>query len=328
MIEQKDYNYKSVAALDAEWLPHRGVSDYWLIQARLYDAALPLAEYMLDISLHKQFAGLGSYFELYCGLGDIIGGIRHQARRYFSWPAAENGGIAIDAESILCGETLQLLDDGKAMALLLDTGEARLQLRLDKADEVLLGGKCRIELDGQRLGDQRLLGAASVNMPCAGRLRLGDKELRLTGAGAFIRSYGRMPLQQARFHWECFRLYLDDGRKYIFYEFPYAGHRAGIYIDKRNQPQRCDDFSVEYTDYTEIDEWRFAHTWYLKCDSHFPRQLYFLPLLKDQATLPTTHVMLGVYNYNAQRMGYAFAEAMPGARNELKKIPLKLYRDY
>lgn len=323
MQKQKRMN-RDCLRLDTEWQPHHGSSDVWQTQGVLRDEAG--VGYGFRMSVHRVRAGLESFCVINSALHHFASGKTSAGRWSIHHLDGEKDNLFIDADSIIFSDSAHLMLEKDALALRLRGAGFGLDLRMARTlPEVWFGEDGRMPLPtlGRRL--KSLYNCALPGLSCVGRVYLADgSSNRVRGTASCERLWGAVPLRLAKTHWERFYLFLDYGDEISLTTFPYAGQYAALCMPRGVPPFALYDYLLEAVDFLEIDEWRFASAWRLSLPQ-YSHTTYYLSPLSEQFRLPAAHPVLGVYDADGMRLGYAFSELLPGARNEIDRIGLAMF---
>jgi|GEM_PF-4841403 len=317
------YDAKAHQSFEQEWRPHHNCNDLWVSQGIFHEALLPESVYSYRASVQRSQAGGKGFCSVDFSLGDLL---HAKSFEYHCLIREEKGGkelLYLDGDSLLFQDALQVLYERDALALRLRDAAFGLDLRLDRATEPYwYGGDGPLKL---RSGSKALFGCALPFMKSVGRLYFSDYSMRVQGSSAFERLWGRFPWQQAAMHWERFYLFFNSGDQMMISEFPYGKLGMAWCLPENKQAFALKDYTMTAVDFLEIDEWRFASGWRLETPEYRSIPCYLIPLISEQFRLPVSRPTLGIFDKEGNRLGYALAELLPGARNELKRVPLGIY---
>lgn len=322
----QNYIYGSgYRSFDEDWLPHIGCSDTWRIFGMFAEPQIPEATYSFSVSVNRVQAGVGSFTAVKITIKDLLHSKLYSRRWKFLTSQENKDNLHIDENSILFEEFFQLLMDPGAFAFRTINSEFRFDLRVERSGaEVWFGDDGRLPITASK--NRFMYQCILPQMPASGKFYLGDSMVNLVGNVTFLRHWGKMPIRRAQVHWEQFYLFLENGDEMLLYNFPYGKYRTGLWMPKDDSAVVCNDFSLESIEYTEVGDWRFSTSWKLTIPQFPMQSLYLVPMIDYQFHLPVCRPVLGIYDEHSKLYGYAFAELMPGARNEISRIGLKLYR--
>jgi hypothetical protein len=235
--------------------------------------------------------------------------------------------LSFDQDSLFFGEAVQVLNTQKAYVLRLRGKSFGLDLRLDKTIPVVwYGDDGKIVLTKARQENKTLTACSRSQLQTFGRLYIGGKDLHVEGVSSLERFWGNIPLKKANMQWERFYLFFNNHDELMLMNFPLGSHKEGTFIPKRGVTKHINDFDIESIDDLEIDDWRFTSLWQIDIPKINKGPFYLIPLIKSQYALPIARPFVGIYDKDGVNYGYGHAELLPGARNELTKIPLSLYK--
>ena len=123
-------------------------------------------------------------------------------------------------------------------------------------------------------------------------------------------------------------VFLDNNTEFVVLDFPYGKQKynVGFRMEPEKDISPLSSFELRAVDFLEIDEWRFGSGWRLEISDEEP--LYLVPLIREQFVMAVPRPLLGIYDQEGKQLGYGFSELTPGARNELRRIPLRVYYKY
>lgn len=312
-----------------EWLPHRNCNEFWSLYAILNDGMPGSNVYSLHLAIRHLHGPLDAFSEVFLSLDDMTRTISYE--RHYLLPHVARGKqkeLLFDHNSFFCQERIQILVENNSLALRIREENLSLDFSADLPDSAYWAD--------QEGGMQILSGPRSIStlmcgwMPflkCFAKLSLKEEDsLRLPGKAAFERMWGCFPIQNAKAHWEKFYFILNDGTELVLLDFPYANNSRGFRLEAAKGLTAFTDHKLTVVDTLELEEWRFGSGWQLEIPN-MPA-LYLVSLQKDQFQLPVPRPVLGVYDQAGVPLGHAFAELMPGARNELNTVPLEMHYKY
>ena len=309
-----------------DWLPHRGISDIWQLSGIFQESKIPQAVYSFRFSLYRVAAGVESFDRVRILLDDLLHNRSYGDRWNLRSSKGEREELHIDENSILFGEHAQILLEGNVMALRLRGESFGLDLRLDCPEhEFWFGTDGRMPISTE--GRQKVHQCTLPGISAVGHLYLQNNSVRVEGKAVFERFFGKQPLRQAKYHWERFYLFMDNGDEIALTTFPYGGFHTGMWFPQAQEATLLSEYALDAIDYTEVDEWRFASSWKLQIPSISPTQVFLLPLYEKQFHLPISHPVLGIYDQEGRQLGLGLAELLPGARNQLSRIGLSIFFD-
>ncbi|MBQ6808609.1 MAG: hypothetical protein IJP07_05575 [Firmicutes bacterium] len=329
MQELLVYSTKAYNDFSEEWLPHRNCNEFWSFYSILTDPAFGGSVYSLRLEIRNLLGPLESLAEVFFSLEDMTRATSY-TRRYLlpHLVRSKQKELLFDHNSFFCQERIQILLENKNLALRIREDELSLDLSVEMPDSV-----CWADQDGglQILSGPRpfstLMGGWMPFLNCFAKLTRKDEEsLRLPGKAAFERMWGCFPIQNAKAHWEKFYFILNDGTELALLDFPYGNSSHGFLLKPGKALSAFSGQKLTAVDTLEIEDWRFGSGWQLEIPE-LPT-LYLVALQKDQFVLPVPRPVLGVYDEAGKHLGYAFAELMPGARNELNTVPITMHAKY
>lgn len=323
------YDGKTYTGFDADWRPHRKCSDFWLAQGLVHESGIPEAAYAFHLSLMRINAGLESFLRVDISLSDLLHGKLYASRLCLPYiTKIERFDCYIDEESIICGQQAQVMLAPDGLALRLRGEDFGVDLRLDRMmPEIRLGSPGEIFLTKNRHPHYVLRGGALPHLKAGGCIYTPQGRLRVEGTAGFEHYWGQYPLKRAAVHSEHFYLFFERGDQIMINEFPYGGHRFGHCFPLKHKPFAFDQFEVEAVEYTEVDDWRFSAGWRLRLPQYSQTAYYLAPLIPEAFRLPVCCPVAGVFDKDGNRLGYAVGQLMPGARNEVDKIPFGLFME-
>ncbi|MBQ1502227.1 MAG: hypothetical protein IIZ45_06415 [Firmicutes bacterium] len=322
------YNRSDHGDFMENWLPHRDASDIWKIQGIFHESLVPEAVYSYRLSIYKVDYPLDSFYAVQYSLGDALKARSYSERIIVPRRPGKKAHIDFDFESMFCGDHAQILDTEKALVLRLRGNEFGIDLRIDKgSDSFWLGEGERVQMKvNQKLSRKGMFMGVMPQMHTFGRLMLEGMDMRVEGVSSIERTWGKMPLRSAKYHWENFYLFFDDGTEASLMTMPLISRKESLYIKEDGEPASVGDFVLEPVEFLEIDEWRFSSLWQLDMPSVGKGPFYLIPMIKNQFALPICRLLVGIYDKDGNRYGLGHAELMPGARNELDKIGLHMFK--
>ncbi|MDO4731946.1 MAG: hypothetical protein Q4B50_00315 [Bacillota bacterium] len=320
------YSTKAYHSFSEEWLPHRDCNEFWSLYAVLRGSGFSYG-FRLEI---RHLQGLfDSFDEAYFALNDLEQG-NFWSHRYLLPHVARSRqqDMIFDHNSFFCRDNIQMLLEDGHLALRIRGEDFFLDFSAElSAEDIWVdnGGGLRI-LSGPRPMSSLMCGWKPMRACFAKLKHSGKEELRLQGEACFERIWGCFPIHNAKSHWEKFCFLLHNGEILSLLDFPYAEKSYAWLISGEKGLSSFSGQKLNVEDSLEIEEWRFGCGWYLELPE---RPSYFLvSLQKDEFVLPVPRPVLGVYDEAGLHLGTAFAELMPGARNELNTIPLKIHHNY
>lgn len=318
-------NQHRVLQFDHEWLPHRQNCDTWRTQGIFHDEQENT--YGFRLSVNRVQAGMESFcvVNLQYGKLDAEQGMIQQ-RWCIHALEGDKEGLLIDEDSILFRDEAQLLLAKDAIAMRLRGDDYALDLRMGRErPEVWFGEDGRIPF---LLGPRRTRRGYLCTLPmlsCVGRIYRSDgSSSRVNGTASFERLWGRYPLRMSKAHWERFYLFMDNGDELSITAYPYGKLSTALCMPKNVLPFVFFDYQMEAASFLELEDWRFASAWRLDMPQ-YSQQVFYLSPIVPYFRLPAAQPILGVFDHNGNRLGYAFSELLPGARNEVDHVGLALF---
>jgi len=317
-------------SFNEDWRPHAGCSDMWGISALLWQPDIPEEVYAFGFSLFRIQTGLQPFVAVRVSLKDILEDKIYHKRWKLPLLKDQNEHLHFDEESILFRDKAQLMFVKDAIGFRSVNGSFQTDLcMVRQKEEVWFGNTGKMPL--RENGKKGLYQCFLPSMDVTGTLCLESTEMKLTGKAVFERTWGKYPVTQAKSHWEHFYMFFDDGREVALSAFPYGHFQTGMFVasgEEDASPHMLTDYTLETTDYLEIDEWRFSCGWKLQIPEWGDEAYSLYPMVENQFQLPIAHPILGIFDSGNNLCGYAFSELMPGAKNELNYIGTGLYRKY
>ena len=320
-----------LGALAEEWPLHRECNDSWCIQGLIHDVALEASVYAFSAKIDLLRYGIDAMGTVSYDIVNIpqLESTTQYAciPHVFRW---QQHRLSVDEESLLFEEGVQMLLSGDSLALRMQTDQVKLDLCLDYAEqaEMMDQGK-----QGMLLGRSTLLKhpyfLRLLHMPrmkCYGRLLDHDLDIRVEGRATFQRLWGDYAYLNAQCQGEQFTLLMYNGDELIVAAYPISGYTYGGVWSPEKKLTVLHQVTLSPMEYIEIDEWRFAKGWKIELSEYSDEPMFLIPLIDKQYTLPAPQPIASVLNSKGERLGAAFCQLSPGARNELKRIPLKTYR--
>ena len=328
MYSTLPYNKTEHGGFMENWLPHRDVLDIWKIQGIINESIISKATYSYSLTIYKVEYPLESFFAVQYSLGDILKATGFSERVIIPIIPGKKPQIDFDNESMFCGEHAQVLDTEKAIVLRLRGNGFGLDMRLDKFnDPIWLGEDGRFAVRDSKVASKSLYMGTMPAMRSFGRLYLDGQDLRVQGVSSIERCWGKVPVRDARIHWEKFYLFFNNNDEISLISMPLLQKQKGLYIPDQGETVAMDSFMIEPVEYLEIDEWRFSSLWRLRLPEIKQEPLYLIPMIKSQFVLPICRPVVGIFDRLGHNFGFGHVELMPGARNELDKIGLRLYKN-
>ena len=324
MANPLSFTYNGHGDFNREWGQHRNVSDMWHVQGLVHELRLEEAVYGFSVSISRLEVGLNYYTLIRCDLEDMLNRTHYFLERVLDAKSEDEPGLLVDDDSILCGDEVQMLLDGDAIALRLRGEDFGLDLRLDRTlGEVWYGKDGLLRLTNRGLNRGKLYNVVLPSLVAGGKLMLNDRTMRVVGRSGFDRLWGSFPLSIARCHWERMYLFYNNGDELLLTDFPLAIYHTGLWLNKRSSSRSLGEYALQAVDYHEVDGWRFGCGWQLHIPEYSSEAFLLIPLDKDEYSLPVPRPILGIYDHNGGLRGYGFSGLMPGARNELKRVDPK-----
>ncbi len=323
MTDTLIYDPKHCQGFEQEWRAHHNCTELWVCQGIFNEALLPESMYAYRASVRIMHLGARMLCAADFALSDLL---HAKSFEYHAKSGKDKPGrdwLYLDQDSLLVGEALQVLYEKDALALRLRDPAFGLDLRLDRAEPPYWCGGG----EALSLGDRgkTLFAGVLPHMPAVGRLYFADYSMRVQGRSAFERVWGRFSLLQAAQNWERFYLFLNNGDEMVICQYPFANTGWAWCLPEHKPGFSLKNYKMTAVDFLEIDEWRFASGWRLEAPEYRSAAYYLIPLISDQFCLPVSRPALGVFDADGNRLGYALSELYPGARNELKRLPVSLY---
>ena len=326
------YTTKEHKGFMDEWQPHRNCSDFWSIYSILKDETPGGSVYAFCITIRQIRIALDSFCEVFCSLTDVTHS-RTWEQRYLVPHVIRNKHkeLYFDHNSFFCGDRVQILFEGDAVAVRIDLGELHLDICAEATTPTQWAGETGgLQLKNGLKSTTTLMSSWTPYLHCVGKLWMRETErpLRLEGTGAFERLWGIFPTANAKVHWEKFYVFLDNNTEFVVLDFPYGKQKynVGFRMEPEKDISPLSSFELRAVDFLEIDEWRFGSGWRLEISDEEP--LYLVPLIREQFVMAVPRPLLGIYDQEGKQLGYGFSELTPGARNELRRIPLRVYYKY
>lgn len=218
--------------------------------------------------------------------------------------------------------------DGERWRLEAGFDTASLALMLDPVKPVVLQGEAGYSRKGPEPGNASRY-YSITRIDAAGRLRLGDDEVGVTGQAWLDREWGSSQLGAGIVGWDWFALQLDDGRDLMLYRLRTEGGEASRYsagalveADGAYRILRHDDFDLvptrHWRDRSEVD-WPVA--WRLRVPPADLR-LDVRPAFDAQrwsGAVDYWEGAVGVFDPQARRIGRGYLELSGYAERALSK---------
>ena len=317
----------------AEWDYHRSCCDFWSFQGLLHEMEHPEYIYAFRVALQRILSGRERFWDLYYSFDDIIENRMIRKHIFVPYYELSRTDLYLDRESFFYQELIQMLIEGRAIALRLNGDDAAdrgfaLELRLDQSMEEQWPGRDGLwdMAPGQRLDSQVTVGILPF-MNAIGHLDWEDDSVRLVGACSAERMWGKLSYQHSALHWEKIYISFLNGNEIFLVNLPVQN--SGLaYFAHSGHPGFSLPYVLTPTEYVKIGNWMFSKSWTLELDKPAQATWTLAPLNDEQFILPISRPLLGVYDANGDIQGYAHAELMPGARSKARIVPNSLYRRY
>lgn len=317
--------------LPQSWMPHRETNESWSVFALVHDEMINEAAFGVHVNVKLARPGIDSFCLVDYEVIDISKlEIHNSTEKIWHIFNRQQNEMLFDKESILCRSSIQMLLAQDSLALKITSADISMDLCLD----FTTGGDFMEDSpNGLMIGRgyfKRKHYLQFLHVPevkCFGRLNIQDRSVRVVGLGCVQRTWGKYPFRLAKFHEEQFVLMINNGDQIPVLSFPISDGKtfAGIFSPGCNM-QHCQGVTLTAMEFTEIDDWRFAKGWKLELPEYSEDPFYLVPLVDTQYGLPMSFPFMTVLNGQGDRAGYAFSSLAPGARNELHRIPLSIYR--
>ena len=308
---------------EEEWLPHKRAYDCWRCSGYLHDFYNSSKLYAYHLHLHKLSKLSKVYYQLFITCTNISDG-KHYQRHFIIDQNIKK--IDIDADSIFCGEEVQLLMEKEAMALRVSDSEFGLELCLLKNKGAFWQGELgRISPESNNNGNshEQLFDYFYPQMTTYGRIRCGEESARVKGKSVFERTWGNIVLKRKQRHWESIHLMLNNNEELNIVSFPHSNTNYCAFVSKDNALV-FPDAQVTATECFDCEKYLFAKSWQVQCND----DVYLLqPLSSKNSNLPFHDMVMGIFDSNGDTRGYALSSSWVGARaNEPGMIDLSLFR--
>jgi len=319
LSKRKEYN--------DEWYPHNKMHDEWRFCGILYDNRCDVNAYSYDCSLKKIMVYGSMAYIANVSVSDIIGGDVFTERVSVSISSGRKIGVEVDDDSIFIGGYAQILNSKFAVALNIYLNNCHLSLCLVKNNqEDCFGDTNGIVGFTDKKPVQSLSTIVLPNMTSSGKLTINNRTILLSGTSVAERTFGNYWLKYAEGHGEKFNIFFNNGDQMILFNLPFIKKSYGKYFPDQAESSIIDEFSIEATEYKEVNDWRFGSVWYINIPGIQEQKYFIIPLIDEQFALPCSWITAGVYNCNGDKVGYCIGELLPGARNELEKIAMSLFK--
>jgi predicted secreted hydrolase len=234
--------------------------------------------------------------------------------------------LYVNHDSVIYSPFAFLKKEEKRMNLSMMTNEFSLQLDLNKnkgafwhADNgVLVMG---LPEDPQ----QRTVYYSYPNMPTTGEVVLNNTvsekiKLKVTGRSWCDHQWGSFRLLDPASHWEWFSLRFFDDEEIMLFAFPQHPYYDGTYIDRQGNRQLLRNYQYDPRELIDVDGFTFSKGWDLEVPGIKEERYEIRPLMDGQLNLAYFELMAEIINPKNERVGYCFAELLPGVRNPTKKL--------
>lgn len=156
-----------------------------------------------------------------------------------------------------------------------------------------------------------------TNMPSVGALRLGGRDIKLTGKTWFDKQGGPYNMANMKCHWEWFSLRFFDDEEAMLFTFPHNKEPEfdGTFVAKDGSYHRLNNYRIESLGQTEHKGLLWSCGWRLHMDEK--EQDYLIePLQEGHMNFAYFEELCSIKNADGDVVGYAFAELLPGVLNQ------------
>jgi len=156
-----------------------------------------------------------------------------------------------------------------------------------------------------------------TNMPTTGVLKIGDKEIKLSGKTWFDKQGGTYNMANMKCHWEWFSLRFFDDEEMMLFTFPHneIPQFDGTYIKKDGSYERLTDYTISSLNTTEYKGLLWSSGW--KLHVNVKEEDYIIePLQEGHMNFAYFEELCCIKNSKGEEVGYAFAELLPGVLNQ------------
>ncbi|MFW9784601.1 MAG: lipocalin-like domain-containing protein [Candidatus Heimdallarchaeota archaeon] len=317
------YREEDHGDFDAEWPSHTKVTDWWFITGYLTEKDNPENLFSYQYTLLKPRVYGLTFYVLQMAFTDFQTK-NHLFKQMVTLRKGKKLYVNQNNVNYLPFSILKKKKEHMELSMITDDFSLQLGLQKNKgafwhADNgVLVMG---LPHDTQ----QRTVYYTYPNMPTSGEVTLNTtanekKILKVTGKSWCDHQWGPFRLLDPASHWEWFSLRFFDDEEIMLFAFPQHPYYDGTYINHLGERQLIRNYRYTPKEYIEIDNFTFSKGWELEIPNIKEERYEIRPLIDGQLNLAYFELMAEILNPKNERVGYCFAELLPGVRNPTKKI--------
>ena len=312
-MKKISYDPNNLSDFNREWLTHKKCREWWYATGILFDQEQNMYSYQYTmLSLCFGPATLRSGM---IALTDY----KNKRHYYLQDPSFLPGKAVINQKEASYKGVCTCVKKEKEIEIHLQHSAFDLQLHADYGKGAFWhcdNGKLQMGIPGEQ---ETTLYYSYTNMPTTAILTLNGKKIPLTGKTWFDRQGGTYNITNYQTHWEWFSLRFFDDEEMMLFTFPQDDYYDGTYITKNGQRSRLNDYKLTCTNTTVFNDLTWGSGWRLET-SHKEKEYTIEPIQEGHINFAYFEELCYIKNQAGEIVGYAFAELLPGVRNDLKSL--------
>lgn len=301
-------------SMEAEFLSHKGGSEWWYCTGYLNDEAGKL--FSFQFTLAKVIVYGVRLHLLMTALSDFETGKHYYSQRAFFF----GRDIIITSDRVGADDQAEIRFDKKKLDLSIKTSDYSLTLEMNIAKPPVWhceDGVLRMGLDNPQ---QTTYYWSYTNLKVTGIVFLEDKRFQVTGKAWFDRQGGTYNIINRWTHWEWFSLRFFDDEEVMLFSFPQSHYQDGTYVDKIGNYRRLNDYEITPLGFTEAGGHKFSFGWQINLKGVKAEEYTITPKMDGQLNLTYYELLAEVKDRHGEVVGNCVVELLPGVYNKHIKV--------
>jgi predicted secreted hydrolase len=311
MVPERKYDIQHLGTFTDEWIAHSKSQDWWYCTGFLTDEEGKLYSYQFTI-LRLYFLGIHPYL-LMLALTDYTTG----EHIYYQDISLNANKLTLTSDSVAFGDVAKVILEKDTMELTVHHKRFDLGLSLVYGKGAVWHCDNGLLEMGFHAKGNTTQDYTYPNMPTKGTLQLDGTTYTVSGKTWFDKQYGSFRPLNPKTHWEWFSLRFDDNEEIMLFSFPQDDYRDGTYIKQDGNYARLNNYTIEPTKFAFPDgTTKYSCEWSITIPGLKEERYTLMPMLEGQMNLGYYELLADIRNTKGEKVGMAFVELLPGARNK------------
>ena len=307
------YNPDFLQSFDKEWLIHKNCKEWWYATGVLFDEENNMYSY--------QYTLLYFNFKIVTVRIGMIALTDYKNKRHYykQIPALTSKNVVISENEATFKGIASAVKTHEGIDIEVTHKDFTIKVKADYGKGPFWHcdhGKLQMGVPGKK---ETTFYYSYTNMPSVAELTINGEKKRLTGKTWFDKQGGTYSVMKAFTHWEWFSLRFFDNEEIMLFTFPQNEYYDGTYINEECVATRLNDYKITCLEETEAINMKWSCKWKVECN--IKDKVYYLePVQKGHINFAYFEELCYIKDENHNLVGYAFAELLPGVKNDLKSM--------